>query len=180
MIKGFGAADKLLQTPFLNIIYRSVKKMLENIFPMLETKRTNIGEQIYENFLYDMITGTITGHAGELKGRIEIPDDIHGVEIRAIGTGAFTGCTGITELVLGHNIAEIETGAFSGCSGIKKLTLSENLKYIGNAAFMGCTALEAVKIPKGVQHIGEQAFFACPLKDTKIPEGIPYIAADAF
>ena len=77
--------------------------MMDNsIFPMLDAKRPNIGEQLYEHFLYNMMTGTITGHVGEITGELNIPDEIHGIEIRTIGTGAFTGCTGITSLKIGN------------------------------------------------------------------------------
>ncbi len=155
--------------------------MMDNsIFPMLDAKRPNIGEQLYEHFLYDMMTGTITGHVGEITGELNIPDEIHGIEIRTIGTGAFTGCTGITSLKIGNGIAEIETGAFSGCSNIRQLTLPDSLKYIGTAAFMGCTNLNDITIPYGTEHIGEQAFYGCGLSNVKLPDSVQYCAADAF
>lgn len=110
--------------------------MFENILSMLDGKRPSIGEQIYGNFLYDMMRGIITGHVGEISGVIEIPSEINGIEIRAVGTGAFAGCTGITDLIINNGIAEIETGAFSGCAGIKSLKLPDTLKYIGEGAFM--------------------------------------------
>ncbi len=72
--------------------------MFENIISTLDTKRPSVGEQIYEQFLYDMMTGTITGHVGELNGKVVVPDEIKGVEIRTIGAGAFANCTGITSV----------------------------------------------------------------------------------
>lgn len=151
-----------------------------SIFPMLDAKRPSVGEQLYEHFLYDMMTGTITGHVGEIEGVLHIPDEIHGIEIRTIGTGAFSGCTGITALTIGNNITEIETGAFLGCIGMESLNLPNGLKYIGPGAFMGCTSLKTLTLPDGIQHIGEQAFYGCGLRDTKLPNSVQYVSEDSF
>ena len=155
--------------------------MFENILSALDTKRPSVGEQIYEHFLYDMMTGTITGHVGELNGKVVVPDEIKGVEIRTIGAGAFTNCTGITSVEIKDGVAEIETGAFSGCGSLIDLKLPAKLKYIGEGAFMGCGSLADVSIPDGTAHIAERAFFGCDLHGKiKLPASVEYVADDAF
>ena len=155
--------------------------MFENILPMLDMKRPYIGDQIYEHFLYDMMTGTITGHVGELSGKISIPDEINGVSVRAVGAGAFANCAGITEAEIADGIAEIETGAFSGCVSLSALKLPAKLKYIGEGAFMGCVSLEQVDIPYGTEHIGERAFCGCGIRGSvKLPPSVEYAAENAF
>jgi len=155
--------------------------MFENLLPMLDTKRPAVGEQIYEHFLYDMMTGTITGYVGELVGKVIIPDDIRGVEIRTIGPGAFAICTEITEIEISDGISEIEAGAFSGCTSLVRVKLPRDLKYIGEGAFMDCKSLEGIIIPDGTVHIAERAFGGCGLNGKiYVPESVEYVAENAF
>jgi len=66
----------------------------------------------------------------------------------------------------------IQSNAFSGCSGLTTLILPEGLKSIGSNAFKNCTSLKEVVIPSSVESIGSSAFYGCSAL-TKIT--IPFV-----
>ena len=52
-----------------------------------------------------------------ITGALSIPDSVV-----FIGGYAFSGCSGLTKLVLGRSVESIGNGAFSGCSGLSSIT----------------------------------------------------------
>ena len=56
----------------------------------------------------------------------------------------------------------IGSGAFGGCEGLTEIILPESLSYIGSSAFSGCTSLMTVNIPIGIKYIGGSAFGGTP------------------
>ena len=52
-------------------------------------------------------------------------------------------------------------GAFSYCSGLTNITFGSSVTRIGAAAFRGCSSLTGMSIPKSVVSIGNQAFDGC-------------------
>ena len=55
----------------------------------------------------------------------------------------------------------IGAGAFYGCSDLRSVTLPDSMISIGDFAFLLCTSLSAITIPSSVSSIGESAFFWC-------------------
>lgn len=51
----------------------------------------------------------------------------------------------------------IADNAFSGCTGLTGLILPEGLKAVGTRAFYGCTGLSSVDVPESVTDIGARA-----------------------
>ena len=51
--------------------------------------------------------------------------------------------------------------AFSGCSGLTSIMISNSVTSIGSSAFQGCSGLTSINIPNSVKSIGSQAFFDC-------------------
>ena len=66
----------------------------------------------------------------------------------------------IVYLIIGNNVKNIGDGAFSSCTGLRSLEIEGDLKSIGDLAFAG-TILENVNIPASVNHIGNGAFRYC-------------------
>jgi len=65
--------------------------------------------------------------------------------LRSIGKNAFYGDSALTSLGLsgrGTNNISIAAGAFSGCSGMKNIVLPGTVTYIGLDAFDNCTSIE--------------------------------------
>lgn len=85
---------------------------------------------------------------------IEIPDGVV-----SIGVDAFAGC-GFTEVTVPDSVINIDRYAFSGCDKLKNITLPVNLKRIGDNAFAGC-GFTKVSIPGSVKSIGYGIFKNC-------------------
>ncbi len=58
-------------------------------------------------------------------------------------------------------IAEISAGAFSGCQGITSIVLPNTLTKIGKEAFANCHDLKYVSLPASVNEIGDNPFDSC-------------------
>jgi len=52
-------------------------------------------------------------------------------------TGAFTGCTGITSVVLTNNINSLGSYTFKGCTGLTSLTIPNSVSEIGKGVIEG-------------------------------------------
>ncbi len=81
--------------------------------------------------------------------------------VTSISYQAFSGCSGLTSIVLPEGVICIGESAFSGCSELTTITIPSTVSSIGYSAFGGCSALTTLTIPVGVKEIGEQAFAGC-------------------
>lgn len=81
--------------------------------------------------------------------------------VTCIGSYAFYGCTGLTEITLPETLTEILDHAFEGCTGITVIIIPAKVTTIGASAFKGCTGLENVTVPASVTTIGKNAFGGC-------------------
>ena len=119
-----------------------------------------------------------------------------------IGTSAFSGCSGITGVIIPVSIASAANSVFSGYTGFTAtidtnsainwtdvfgntaaLTISfgSNVTGIGESAFSGCTGLAGVTIPNNVSSIGESAFSGCSsLAAAVLPSNIARIENNTF
>ena len=98
-----------------------------------------------------------------------------------IGSYAFDGCSGLTNLTLPAGITEIGEGAFFGCSGLTSLNLPAGITKIGSFAFLGCRGLTSLTLPAGITKIGDYAFQHCSgLTSLNLPAGITRIDDYAF
>ena len=75
-------------------------------------------------------------------------ESIRGEEYTAhmMAERAFSGCTGLENVVLPDDLEFISINSFNGCSSLKSVSVGENLKSIETGAFEGCKALEKVNI----------------------------------
>ena len=108
-------------------------------------------------------TCTITGIGTCTDSVIYIGNYINGYKVVAIGVGAFSGCSNITEIKFAANstITSIGDEAFKNCIKLVIIVIPEGVKAIGNSAFSGCIALTTVTIPVTVVFIGNSAFSSC-------------------
>lgn len=90
-----------------------------------------------------------------------------GAKVQTICDAAFADCKSLKTLTFDPNteLKMIEggsnTGAFSGCSSLTDFTLPDSLEVIGEHAFYGCSAVQNLIIPVKVNRIGESAFQYC-------------------
>lgn len=93
----------------------------------------------FGDFTYTTSNGevTITGYTG-VGGAVEIPAEIGGMPVRAIGANAF---------------------AYNGT--VTNVTIASSVKSVGDSAFSFCTMLNSLSIPSNVTSIGRYPFYAC-------------------
>ena len=103
---------------------------------------------------------------------ISIPNSI-----TSIGSYAFSGCTGLTNINIQNSI--IGGNMFSGCTGLTSITIPNSVTTIGYGAFSGCTELANVNIQNSI--IGQNMFSGCKgLTEITIPNSVTEINGSAF
>ena len=101
---------------------------------------TNSNNLTFGDFTYTVNDSevTITGYTGNAK-RLTIPSEINNLNVTAIGTHAFEGCSSLEDItILPVDITTIGEYAFSNCSALKSITLPRSITTIGEYAFEGC------------------------------------------
>ena len=73
-----------------------------------------------------------------------IPDSV-----TTIGSEAFSGCKGLTNIVIPDSVTEIGEFAFYGCKNLTSIVIPNSVTKIGECAFCGCMALEEISVSKG-------------------------------
>ena len=113
--------------------------------------------------------------------RVVIPATYKELPISAIASGAFSGSSKITEIVISEGITSIESEAFSYSKGLKKVTVANSVKSIGEKAFFNCDALESVALGNGVASIGASAFEGCSaLTEIIVPDSVNTLGSSVF
>ena len=105
-----------------------------------------------------------------------IPDSVTSIE-----SGAFSGCSGLTSVVIPDSVTNIGSYAFSGCTGLTSVVIPDSVTSIESGAFYGCSRLPSFTIPNGVTSIGSSTFSGCTgLTSVVIPGSVTSIEANAF
>lgn len=99
---------------------------------------------------------------GTYLAQLQIPSDIS-----TVVANAFTGCN-IRKLTLTDNVKIIGERAFSSCSFLDDVELGHGLQQIGAYAFSG-TAITAITIPDTAETVDYSAFDDCLLETATIP-----------
>lgn len=113
---------------------------------------------------------------------VNIPSEIDGYPVTAIGPSAFAGNKKICFVDIPYSVREIGVSAFSGCSNLTMSidVLPEELITIGESAFAG-TLMQDGALPGKLRNIKSKAFSNCKdLRDVYIPLNVTEIADDAF
>ena len=130
------------------------------------------------NFATIPSTAKIIG-SGAFKGCSLLTEiDLSGV-IR-INDGAFAECHGLESVVLGNNLVSLGSEAFMKCIKLASINIPGSLSVISASAFEKCSALESVVINPGVQLIDKAAFKDCGIASLVIGEGVTEIGNNAF
>ena len=83
-----------------------------------------------------------------------IPNDV-----LYIGTGAFSGQSGLTSIIIPNCVTTIANQAFSGCSNLTSITFPNSVTNINALAFDGCSNLKGVFVGKSTPiSISEDTF----------------------
>lgn len=110
-----------------------------------------------------------------------IPDEVDGVPVTVIGSGAFHYQRDLKCVVFGKNIQTVEEEAFCQCSELQKVVMNDKLKTISDSAFSTCSKLNDITVGSNIEYIGESAFFQCSsLNEFKLPDTVKHIGRAAF
>ena len=132
--------------------------------------------EFYEDLSYELnadgLSYTITGYSGSIGEILSLPCFYNGLPVTAIGTAAFRGVDGLTELNLTDMITYIGDSAFENCTALATVRFEKNshLTAIGNRAFAK-TALTAFEIPANVIAVGVGVFAECSYPTLTVAEG---------
>ncbi len=101
--------------------------------------------------------------------------------ITDIGSGAFSNCHNLCNVVIPESVTSIGDNAFSECSSLSSITIPDGITSIGFKTFSHCAGLTHIVIPHGVTSIQGSAFASCHgLTSVIIPESVTTIATYAF
>ncbi len=123
---------------------------------------------------------TITGYTGTAT-KITVPAKISGKSVTAIGSYAFSNCTGLKTVTISEGIYSIGESAFEGCTSLKTVSLPETMSSIGSFAFLSCISLTDITLPYKCYNISNFAFDSCSsLKKINIPAWCGSINGNVF
>ena len=102
----------------------------------------------YGDLTYTVSNGevTITGCNTSVT-EIEIPEEIDGYPVTAIGNKAFSSRGSISSLIsinIPDSVTSIGASAFYNCSGLTSINIPDNVTSIGSSAFAGCSSLTSI------------------------------------
>ena len=107
---------------------------------------------------------------------VTIPDSV-----TSIGSGSFYNCSGLTSITIPDSVTSIDWLAFYDCSGLTSVTIGNNVTSIGSEAFYGCKGLMSITLPDSVTSIGSSVFKNCTgLTNVTIPNNVTSIGSEAF
>ena len=111
---------------------------------------------------------------------IEIPTELDGHTVTAIGSAAFQGYSALRKVTIPDSVTSIGTLAFSNLSNLTTLSLGKGIKTIGQYAFFTCNHLPSVTIPQSVTSIGTLAFACCGMHTLTIKGPIESMGSNVF
>ena len=104
----------------------------------------------------------------EVMETLEIPQEINGIPVTAIGHHALKNQQFFENVKIGGNIQEIENSAFEQ-SGLKSIELNDYIRKIAPYTFFDCQNLETVTNAENVEYVEYNAFNGTNLKKVDFP-----------
>lgn len=110
------------------------------------------------------------------SGSVAIP-----ASVIKIADGAFTGCSGLTDIAMPKSLASIGDFAFDCCSALTSINIPDSVNEIGVYAFEGCTNLTSIHLSESLRVIDDALLQYCQnLKSVTIPNSVTSISGYSF
>jgi len=107
------------------------------------------------------------------NGDVNIPAELDGHPVVAIGSQAFFGCKNMTSITVPEGVTRIDGRAFYGCSGLVRIDLPESLRTVRSGAFDYCRSLAVVDL-KHCKEFDGSSLKNCPsLAEVKVGKDMP-------
>ena len=101
--------------------------------------------------------------------------------VKTIGEGAFSNCSGISNVEFPEGLELINESAFCYCTSLQNITIPDKVQIIGSSAFSGCSKVTSITIGKSVEIINDHAFWSTnPTKIYCKAQHAPYIGTSAL
>ena len=103
--------------------------------------------------------------------------------VTALGYGAFSGCTSLTNITIPGSVTFIGSFAFSVCNGLTRIAIPSSVTYIGGGAFYNCCGLADVYSyiadPTAIS-MGNDVFYQDPKHYSSRTLHVPEGTVDAY
>ena len=143
-----------------------------------------VKEELGTKVEYIVKNNTIIGANNYVKEKVtelEIPSEINGIKITAIGDLAFRGYENLKKVVINEGVEKIGNEAFAWCENLIKVQIPESVIDVGEGAFKNCLSLQVVNLPSMIKEIKKDTFLNTFLTDEiNIPQNVEFIAENAF
>lgn len=135
----------------------------------------------------------ITGWTGE-GTTLEIPSEIDGLRVTAIGERAFAGHELLERIDVPDGVEVLGDGAFADCHSLEEVHIPASVRQVGQNPFAGCENVIKLSLADGQQYLslingvlfgdeGRRLIFCprmLPMERYVVPEGTERIDARAF
>ena len=109
---------------------------------------TPVAQPIPDGLEYEVVNGksvTIKKYTGN-AANLNIPAQIQGLPVTAIGYRAFDGCGSLTSVTIPSSVTSIGDGAFIFCSSLTSVTIPSSVTSIDGNAFSYCHSLTNITV----------------------------------
>ena len=138
-----------------------------------------MGDYFYYEYTISDGQATITKFLNRAAIDLNIPSELNGCPVTAIGDMAFYNRTYLASVIIPDSVTSIGQYAFSGCA-LTGITIPDGVTSIGNGTFYNCSSLASANIPDSVTSIGMYAFSNSALTSITIPGSVASIGMCVF
>ena len=141
-----------------------------------------LNEEQLENYPYSNDVKTLYAPGEVIVKFIGTEADVIVPEgIKAIGDGAFSGCTTIETVILPSSLLWIGLGAFSKCPNLKRVEIREGIEETHLELFSDCTSMECAILPNSLKSLQRGMFANCTsLRSVNIPDSVSHLMLSSF
>lgn len=146
-----------------------------NKVEVVNVHKDNKNYTVNDNVVYDYDVTAVLFYPVEKAGEYVTPDTL-----KTIGANVFRGREKLTKVTIKKGVTSIGTGAFFGCKGLTEVIFegdrTEDLT-LGDEVFRNCSALVSASLPEKTVSVGYGLFYYCgKLERVDLPSTLESIA----